>query len=171
MPVIERIERKLSSWKSKTLSFGGRVTFTKAFLGSLPLFYFLLFRASNFVIDFLERCQRRFLWGSNEEKSWIHWVACKFVLVPKDKGWMGIGSMISLNWVLLFKWIWQFKMNPDSLWRKVICETHNLSRKPVSNLSKKICPMCLAKHHNDDHHPWKHQYKPPFGYDAPNWVW
>ena len=45
LPIIDRFKSKLSLWKAKTLSFGGRVTLIKSVLGSLPTFYFSLFVA------------------------------------------------------------------------------------------------------------------------------
>lgn len=82
---------------SKSLSFGGRVTLTKAVLGSLPLFFFSLFKAPKSVIELLERFQRRFLLGGTGEKNCIHWVDWMVVLGPKAKGGLGIGSLSSLN--------------------------------------------------------------------------
>ncbi|KAL4560863.1 hypothetical protein LXL04_033019 [Taraxacum kok-saghyz] len=55
----------------------------------------------------------------------------------KDKGGLGEGSLKSLNWALLLKWLWRFKKDPNSLWRKVICGIHNCSRKPTCSWAKK----------------------------------
>lgn len=60
-PVIDRVQNKLSAWKAKTLSFGGRLTLTKAVLGSLPTYYFSLFKAPSSVVDLIERLRNRFL--------------------------------------------------------------------------------------------------------------
>lgn len=62
-PIISRINSNLSVWKAKTLSFGGWLTLVKSILGSLPIFFFSLFKAPKFVIDILEKTRRRFLWG------------------------------------------------------------------------------------------------------------
>ncbi|KAJ9564542.1 hypothetical protein OSB04_000508 [Centaurea solstitialis] len=43
--VISKIKKKLSGWKSKWLSFGGRLTLVKSVLSCIPLYYFSLFRA------------------------------------------------------------------------------------------------------------------------------
>ncbi|KAJ0520505.1 putative RNA-directed DNA polymerase [Helianthus annuus] len=62
-PVIERFENKLSMWKARTLSFGGRTTLVKAVLGNLPTYYFSLFSAPSHIIKYLEKVRRKFLWG------------------------------------------------------------------------------------------------------------
>ena len=87
------------------LSFGGRLTLTKSVLGSPPLYFFSLFKAPSSIIDEIEKIRRRFLWGGNEERNKINWVSWKVVLGPKNKGGLGIGSMSSLNWALLLKWV------------------------------------------------------------------
>ncbi|XP_071718293.1 uncharacterized protein [Rutidosis leptorrhynchoides] len=40
-PVIEKFEKRLSDWKARTISFGGRLTLVNAVLNSLPLYFFL----------------------------------------------------------------------------------------------------------------------------------
>ncbi|XP_071705148.1 uncharacterized protein [Rutidosis leptorrhynchoides] len=52
--VKEKFNNKLSGWRAKTLSFGGRVTLINSVLSSLPLYAFSLFRAPSCVIDTLE---------------------------------------------------------------------------------------------------------------------
>jgi len=75
-PVIDKVEAKLSRWKAKTLSFGGRVTLCKSVLGSIPLYFFSLFKAPAKVIDLIEKMQRRFIWAvTNEGKPKISWVS------------------------------------------------------------------------------------------------
>ena len=61
--VLDRFSAKLSSWKSKYLSFGGRLTLVKAVLGNLPTYYLSLFKAPSGVLEEMEKIRRRFLWG------------------------------------------------------------------------------------------------------------
>ncbi|XP_071694378.1 uncharacterized protein [Rutidosis leptorrhynchoides] len=44
-PVIDKFEKRLSYWKARSVSFGGRLTLVKSVLNSLPLYFFSLFRA------------------------------------------------------------------------------------------------------------------------------
>ncbi|GKE48453.1 reverse transcriptase domain, reverse transcriptase zinc-binding domain protein, partial [Tanacetum coccineum] len=59
--VIDRFKSRLSEWKAKAMSFGGRLTLVKSVLGSLPLYYFLLFRVLSSVISALERVRKKIL--------------------------------------------------------------------------------------------------------------
>ncbi|KAL4567347.1 hypothetical protein LXL04_022930 [Taraxacum kok-saghyz] len=72
------------------------------------------------------------------ERNKINWVAWKVVLGSKKQGGLGVGSIASMNWALLIKWLWRFKNENTTLWRRVVCGLHNNSRKPVSSLSLKI---------------------------------
>ncbi|XP_071687671.1 uncharacterized protein [Rutidosis leptorrhynchoides] len=54
-PVIEKFKKRLSEWKMRTLSFGGRLVLLKSVLNSLSLYYFTLFRAPPCVLKLLER--------------------------------------------------------------------------------------------------------------------
>lgn len=42
-PLIEKMNKKLAGWKSKSLSLGGRLTLIKASLSNLPIYYMSLF--------------------------------------------------------------------------------------------------------------------------------
>ncbi|GJX96216.1 RNA-directed DNA polymerase, eukaryota, reverse transcriptase zinc-binding domain protein [Tanacetum coccineum] len=53
----------LSEWKARAMSFGGRLTLVKSILGSLPLYYFSMFRILSSVILALERVRKNFFWG------------------------------------------------------------------------------------------------------------
>ena len=73
-PVIEKFEKKLSVWKAHNLSIRGRLTLSKAVLGSLGRLYFSLFGAPVKVTKKLESIRSIFFWGGSEEKRKIPWV-------------------------------------------------------------------------------------------------
>eukprot|EP00268_Persea_americana_P041230 TRINITY_DN41041_c4_g1_i1.p1 TRINITY_DN41041_c4_g1~~TRINITY_DN41041_c4_g1_i1.p1 ORF type:complete len:107 (+),score=11.85 TRINITY_DN41041_c4_g1_i1:237-557(+) len=43
-PVVERIEKRLDSWKGRYLSMGGRITLIKLVLSSISIYYLSCFR-------------------------------------------------------------------------------------------------------------------------------
>lgn len=128
---------KLSRWKSKTLSFGGRVTLAKAVLGNLPIFYLSVFAAPLGIIEALERIRRKFIWGGPENESKINWVAWDKILAPKEVGGLGLGSIKAMNLALLTKWKWKFFTERDLLWVKIINGLHNLGSFPPSKMSSR----------------------------------
>ncbi|KAJ9550277.1 hypothetical protein OSB04_014322 [Centaurea solstitialis] len=126
-PLLERFSKKLSSWKAKTLSVGGRFTLCKAVLRALGVYFFSLFKAPTSILQELERKRRKFFWGSTDDKKKTAWVAWEKVLNAREKGGLGIGSLRAQNWALLTKWWWRYKTEREATWRKVIAAIHGES--------------------------------------------
>ena len=139
-PIVDKFQSKLSKWKSKALSFGGRLTLLSSVLGNLPTYYFSLFLAPLAVIEKLESIRRRFLWGGDEDKRKIHWVSWEKVIASKSAGGLGVGSIRALNVGLIVKWWWRLKHENHSLWRRVVVSIHNLINKPHDYIANRNIP-------------------------------
>ncbi|GJS13886.1 RNA-directed DNA polymerase, eukaryota [Tanacetum coccineum] len=96
--VILKLQSRLSKWKAKTLSIGGRLTLLKSVLGASPLYNMSIFKVPKGVL--------------------------KGVLASKKKGGLGVSSYFALNRALLLKWVWRFVSQDDSLWFRVIQAVH-----------------------------------------------
>ncbi|EOY00968.1 Uncharacterized protein TCM_010873 [Theobroma cacao] len=120
--VFEKVRRKLAGWKTKMLSFGGRITLLKSILTSMPVFYMSLFQVPHKVKNELKKLQRKFLWGGDDQKRKIHLVKWDKVCNYKDCGGIGITNIEIKNRAMLNKWIWRYGMETDSLWRTVIVD-------------------------------------------------
>ncbi|KAJ9556535.1 hypothetical protein OSB04_011149 [Centaurea solstitialis] len=127
LPVIEKMKRKLSLWKAKMISFGGRRTLIKLVLGSVSLYYFLLLRAPVSVLKTLEGIRNNFFWGGGDgssigekPKRVCHWVKWEKVVTSFERGGLSIGNLNDLNLCLLGKWWWRFMVERGSLWVRVI---------------------------------------------------
>ncbi|GKC62766.1 hypothetical protein Tco_1095364 [Tanacetum coccineum] len=57
--IIEKFLKKLTSWKAKTLSYGGRLTLIKSVHDTLGI-YFSIFKAPKNVLLLLEKIRRNF---------------------------------------------------------------------------------------------------------------
>ncbi|CAN0926381.1 LINE-1 reverse transcriptase homolog [Linum grandiflorum] len=119
-PVISNMERKLECWKTKFLSFGGRVTLLKSVLVSLPVYYMSILKAPVKVLNRLEKMQNRFLWSGNSEKDKIHWINWQNVKTPTTRGGLGVPDLRILNSALLSKWAWRYAVERNSWWRGLI---------------------------------------------------
>nr|GEZ07468.1 RNA-directed DNA polymerase, eukaryota [Tanacetum cinerariifolium] len=104
--VVRKIKLRLSNWKVKTLSMGGRLTLLKSVLGATLIFW----------IDFFNGVQ-----GNEKKISWVKWTK---VLSEKKFGGLGVSSFFALNRALLFKWAWRFISDDNSLWSRVISAIH-----------------------------------------------
>jgi hypothetical protein len=60
--IKERIEKKLSSWKGKYLSVGGRLVIKISVLTSLTMFMLSLFEIPKRVLEKIDYCHSRFFW-------------------------------------------------------------------------------------------------------------
>nr|GFA77997.1 RNA-directed DNA polymerase, eukaryota, reverse transcriptase zinc-binding domain protein [Tanacetum cinerariifolium] len=94
--IVNKFTNKLSLWKARLLSIGGRLTLIKASI------------RNNFFI------------GADQGERKITWVKWKKCLASKSLGGLGIDSIYGLNMGLLFKWIWRLLANPSDLWSRSI---------------------------------------------------
>ncbi|GJZ92483.1 RNA-directed DNA polymerase, eukaryota [Tanacetum coccineum] len=107
-PLVDKFQKRLFKWKSKSLSIGGRVTLIKTVLNSLGVYYFSNFKTPKKIITKLENIRRKFFWGGNNDENKIAWIAWEKVISPRVNGSLGIGSLCITNQALLVKWWWRF---------------------------------------------------------------
>nr|GEV79306.1 RNA-directed DNA polymerase, eukaryota [Tanacetum cinerariifolium] len=132
--VVAKLSARLSKWKLKTLSIGGRLTLIKSVLSSLPLYYMSSFKAPKSVLNRLEAIRRNFFNGSDCSKEKLSLISWKIALASKKNGGLGISSFFALNRALIFKWIWRFFANGSSFWARLIAAVHG-SRGAIDNFS------------------------------------
>jgi hypothetical protein len=98
--VIEKMEKRLASWKKIYLSKGGRST-----LSSLPTCFLSLFPLLVGIARRLECLQRDFLWDGLGGDPKIHLVNWKTVCNPISSRGLGIKNLMVFNKALLGKWL------------------------------------------------------------------
>ncbi|GJV81329.1 RNA-directed DNA polymerase, eukaryota, reverse transcriptase zinc-binding domain protein [Tanacetum coccineum] len=116
-PLVERFHKRLSNWKSMSLSIGGRFTLIKLVFGSLGVYYFSSFKAPKKIINKLESIRRSFFWGGSMDENTVSWIAWDKVLSPRNHGGLGIAPISHLIDIgsanpnsppgLLFNWAWR----------------------------------------------------------------
>ncbi|GKC12731.1 RNA-directed DNA polymerase, eukaryota [Tanacetum coccineum] len=57
----------------------------------------------------------------NADLSYVKW---NNVLTSKEKGGLGVSSLYALNKALMFKWVWRFTTQKNSLWARVVIAIH-----------------------------------------------
>nr|KAJ0205866.1 hypothetical protein LSAT_V11C500287660 [Lactuca sativa] len=105
--IVDRFRKRLSKWKVKMLSIGGRLTLDKSVLGSLGIYFFSLFRMS------------------------VKW---DIILNSRDKGGLQFGILDAFNRALLVKWKWRFLHEQSSLWVRFIKGLFGLSRSLLNDV-------------------------------------
>ncbi|GJU81834.1 RNA-directed DNA polymerase, eukaryota [Tanacetum coccineum] len=124
--VINRFRDRLSSWKAKSLSIGGRLTLVKSVLGSLPIHYLSLFKDPLKIINILESIRSRFFWVFKESQKGISWVKWNSILLDFENGGLGVGSLLAKNLGLLGKWKWHFLVEKNARWCTVIKDFYGI---------------------------------------------
>ena len=84
--VEERFHKKLSSWKGKLLSIGGRLVLLDSVLSSLPMFMMSFFRIPKGDFKKLDYYISRFFWQSDEYKKKYRLIKCSILNKPKSVG-------------------------------------------------------------------------------------
>nr|GEU89312.1 RNA-directed DNA polymerase, eukaryota, reverse transcriptase zinc-binding domain protein [Tanacetum cinerariifolium] len=72
--VISKVSSRLSKWKLKLLSIGGRLFLLKSVLTSIPLYHMSIFKVPIGVLNHLEFIRRNFFYGvdgSDRKLAWI----------------------------------------------------------------------------------------------------
>jgi len=102
---IEKVERRLASWKKLYLSKGGRVTLIHTTLSSIPSYYLSLFPIPVSVAKKLERLQREFMWSGMGDETKFYLVNWHRICTPIKASGLGVRNVINFNHALLGKWI------------------------------------------------------------------
>nr|GFB01865.1 RNA-directed DNA polymerase, eukaryota, reverse transcriptase zinc-binding domain protein [Tanacetum cinerariifolium] len=69
---IQKVCGRLTRWKVKTLSIGGRLTLLKSVLGAVPIYNMSLYKAPKCVLHKLERLRNNFFKGGDSQDSKLH---------------------------------------------------------------------------------------------------
>ncbi|GJV27539.1 RNA-directed DNA polymerase, eukaryota [Tanacetum coccineum] len=128
---INKLKTRLSKWKLKTLSIGGRLTLLKSVLGSTPIYNMSLYKVPKAVLSSMEAIRRDFFNGSKDNDRKIAWVKWAKVLAPRKHGGLGVSSFYALNRALLLKWVWRFISRENSLWSRFIHACHGSNWKDL----------------------------------------
>ncbi|GJY85864.1 RNA-directed DNA polymerase, eukaryota [Tanacetum coccineum] len=110
--IVEKVKSRLSNWKMKTLSIGGRLTLLKSVLGSIPVFHMSLFKVPSKVLNLLESIRSQFFNGQNLGSLGLK------VSYPKDSLWTkvivaihGVDGKVHSTWVPSGKSCWLSILN------------------------------------------------------------
>ncbi|GJY43059.1 RNA-directed DNA polymerase, eukaryota [Tanacetum coccineum] len=125
--IVDKLYFRLSKWKMKTLSIGGRLTLLKSVLGSTPIYYMSMYKVPSQVLKCLEDIRRKFFIRADPKENKMSWFKWSRVLASKDKGGSGVSSFFALNRALLFKWMWRFHKDKNALWSRFIRALHGNS--------------------------------------------
>nr|GEX16358.1 RNA-directed DNA polymerase, eukaryota [Tanacetum cinerariifolium] len=138
---VQKLRSRLSKWKVKTLSIGGRLTLLKSVLDASPLHNMSIYKVPKGVLKKIEAIRCNFFNGADPAKRKITWVSWDKVLASKKNGGLEVSSFHALNRALLLNWVWHFLSQDGSLWYRVIQALYGFDF--VSH-----CKKCVGDGHN-----------------------
>lgn len=103
--IVEKVQKKLAGWKGKLLSLAGKIQLLKASLQNILIYYLPMFSIPAYIVDRIEKIQRRFLWSGVEERKRNALIKWDKVCVSK-KGGLGIRRLKVFNKALVAKMGW-----------------------------------------------------------------
>nr|GEW98655.1 RNA-directed DNA polymerase, eukaryota [Tanacetum cinerariifolium] len=64
--------------------------------------------------------------GYEPNSKKVNWVSWEKVSLAKERDGLGVYSLFAMNIGLLFKWIWKFRTQGNSLWARIIKDIHGV---------------------------------------------
>jgi hypothetical protein len=133
--VEDKIERKLSSWKGKLMSVGGRLVLLNSVLTSLVMFMLSFFEVPKGVLEKIDYFRSRFFWQGSDYKKKYRLAKWEILCQPKEVGGLGIQNIDVQNKCLLSKWLFKL-LNEDGLWQTLLRKKY-LSRYTLTKVTSK----------------------------------
>ena len=81
------LEKKLSNWKGKMLSYGGRLVLLNSLLSSLPMFMIFFFEVPRGILKKIDYFRSRFFWQNDSYKMKYRLIKCLFKLCNEEGMW------------------------------------------------------------------------------------
>lgn len=116
--IIGKMAQKLEGWKSRFLSFGGKITLINSVLASLPLHIFSCMVVPQQIQIRLEGLMRSFLW-SQQGQGRMQWVSWRKICRPKHESGLGNRSLSETVYGLHGKLAWKI-LSQETLWTRLL---------------------------------------------------
>lgn len=104
--IIERLDAKINDWKSKMLSFAGRLQLIKSVLSAMHVYWASVFNLPVRVAKNIEKRMKQFLWSKGPLNGLKAKVAWKDVCLHTSEGDLGIRRFSEMNKALMSFHIW-----------------------------------------------------------------
>ncbi|KAL7235947.1 hypothetical protein ACSBR1_019263 [Camellia fascicularis] len=118
--ILEKIQQKLSNWKANNLSLAGRATVIQAVSSLIHSYIMQTAKLPQRICKQIDKINRNFLWGDQENRKKVHLVSWKQVCKAKQEGGLGLKRAEDQNIALLAKLGWKMLSDPSSIWTAVL---------------------------------------------------
>lgn len=91
--LLRKIETKVSGWKGKLLSSGGKLTLLQSVMSALPLHVLYVLKPPMSIIHRIEQAFAHFFWGDKGGKRLKIWIKWATISRPKEEGELGLRDL------------------------------------------------------------------------------
>ena len=127
-PLIDKILRKIASWKGKLLSQAARLVLIKSCLASIPVYLLSFIKFPKWAIKALNTHLANCFWNDSEGNHKYHLANWESISMPKEYGGLGIPSLRDLNICLLSSWLKRYNLTDTKLWKALLDFKYNTSK-------------------------------------------
>ncbi|WMV30199.1 hypothetical protein MTR67_023584 [Solanum verrucosum] len=157
--LVEKVSKKICGWQARILSFGGKITFVKHALQSIPIHTMAAISPPSTTIKYIESIIADFFLGRDQDHRKYHWASLETMSLPYDEGGVGLRRLTDICTSLQYKQWWNFRAK-DSLWgqflRSKYCQRANPVAKKVDTGQSLVWRyMTKNKDKVEDHITWK----------------
>ncbi|GLU17744.1 hypothetical protein SLE2022_341000 [Rubroshorea leprosula] len=118
--ILEKMQKKLASWKGANLSLAGRKVLVQSVTTSIPAYTMQSILLPNATCDAIDRLNRDFLWGSDSRVRKPHPVSWEVVCFEKKYGGLGLRFAWDNNQAFIAKLGWRILKGDNALWCRVM---------------------------------------------------
>ncbi|XP_073359559.1 uncharacterized protein [Aegilops tauschii subsp. strangulata] len=117
LPIVEKLSKKLSTWRATLLSRGERLALVRHVLYVIPSHIMVAIAICSPVLKQVNRIIREFLWhGRKDTQSGHDPVNWQRVCRPLELGGLGIQNLHRQGIALRVRWLWLQRTDPTRPW-------------------------------------------------------
>lgn len=145
--LLSSIDQKLSSWKNRLLSPGGRIILIRHVLSAIPLHTIGTLEPPKSIIHAIHRRFQDFLWGEGEFGQKRHWRAWPRLCLPVKEGGLGFRNLNDIVRAFSCKLWWKFSRK-TGLWAEFLHSLSPTNKVKTSSWKRILSIRLLAASHS-----------------------
>jgi len=136
-PLIDKVLKKIGSWRGRLLSSAARVVLIKTCLASIPVYLLSFIKFLKWALQLINTHMANCLCGDEVDKHRYHLVNWETVFMCKDFGGLGIPNLRDLNMCLLGSWLRRYQESGGKMWRQLLDFKYNTSEPNIFHTSSR----------------------------------
>lgn len=118
LPLVDKLVKKLATWKASLLSRGERLALVRHVLTAMPIHILLALALNPLILKKINRLIHDFLWHGNKD---AHAGSCivswQKVCRPLELGGLAVCDLHRTGVALRTRWLWLHATDPERVWK------------------------------------------------------